>query len=185
MGFWDWLMGTPPQERTSPPRRTSNISPTMNRTTVFGIEVGDVVAYDEVDYLVKNKLTYEEDGFHWYDYLLVDDTTGRECWLSAEDDDGVSVGIYREIDLDSIPPVPRQLTYEGASYRCTENSYAQVRLEREDPSRDTDAGRVEYWDFEAAGDKYLSVLRWGNSFEASVGREIQPHELTIYPAGVA
>jgi hypothetical protein len=67
----------------------------------------------------------------------------------------------------------------------TENSRARVSLEREDASRDAEGGKVEYWDFEASGGRYLSIQRWGGSYEASVGREIQTYELTIYPAGVA
>lgn len=60
-----------------------------------------------------------------------------------------------------------------------------MRLEREDAARDTENGRVEYWDFEGPSDTYLSILKWGGSYEASVGHEIGAHELTIYPANVA
>jgi hypothetical protein len=184
MGFWDWLMGTPPETRTVPARRDSKTTALQRRATVFGIEVGDVVAYDGTDYIVTNKLTYEEEGFYWYDYLLADEPTGQELWLSAEDDDGISIGIFREIDLDAIPPVPKRLTHDGKTYRQTEHSHARVRLEREDAARDTEGGQVEYWDFEGPGGTYLSVLRWGGSYEASTGVEIDAHELTIYPANL-
>lgn len=185
MGFWDWLMGTPPTERTVPAGRTPSSTQMQRRASVFGIEVGDVVSYDLVDYIVKNKLTYEEEGFYWYDYLLVDEPSGQELWLSAEDDDGISIGIFREIELDGIPPVPGKLTHDGKSFRQTEHSHASVRLEREDAARDTENGRVEYWDFEGPNDTYLSILKWGGSYEASVGHEIGAHELTIYPANLA
>ncbi|MEB3198533.1 MAG: DUF4178 domain-containing protein [Candidatus Sericytochromatia bacterium] len=181
MGFWEWLMGTPPDQPAAPVRRVGGASEAQRRASVFGLLPGDVVSYDEHDYIVKNKITYEEDGFVWYDYLLVDDTRDKELWLSAEDDDGVSIGIFEEIELDTIPPVPRQIEHQGVRYRQTEHSEASVQMEREDPSRDTVGGRVEYWDFEGPQDRYMSVLRWGGTHEASVGKEISEHELTIYP----
>lgn len=180
MGFFDWLMGTPPEQKTVPTRRAGP-SANARRQSVFGIQVGDVVSYDDTDYLVKNKITYEEDGFYWYDYLLADSVTQDELWLSVEDDDGLSIGIFREIDLDGLPPVPRQLSYEGKSYRQVEHSHANVTLEREDADRDT-SSQVEYWDFEGPGGTYMSVLRWGGNYEASVGTEIEEYQVKIFPA---
>lgn len=181
MGFWDWLMGTPPEQKTAPARRVSSTTPSMRRATVFGLQVGDVVSYDEIDYMVRNKITYEEEGFYWYDFLLVDEATDSEIWLSAEDDDGVTIGIYREIHLDAIPPVPKSITYEGKAYRQVEHSHANVTLEREDADRDT-SSQVEYWDFEGPNDTYLGVSKWGGNYEASVGTEIEAYELKIFPA---
>lgn len=181
MGFWDWLMGTPPDQKTAPARRVSSTSPSMRRATVFGLQVGDVVTYDEIDHIVRNKITYEEDGFYWYDYQLVDEATDSEIWLSAEDDDGVSIGIYREIVLDGIPPVGKSITYEGKTYRQVEHSHANVTLEREEADRDT-TSQVEYWDFEGPNDTYLGVSRWGGNYEASVGSEIHDYDLKIFPA---
>lgn len=181
MGFWDWLMGTPPEQKTAPARRVSSTTPSMRRATVFGLQVGDVVSYDDVDYMVKNKITYEEDGFYWYDFLLVDEATDAEIWLSAEDDDGVSIGIYREITLEGIPPVPRSITHEGKTYRQCEHSHANIRLEREDEDRDT-SSQVEYWDFDGPNDTGMSILRFGGNYEASVGSEIEEYEIKIFPA---
>lgn len=180
MGFWDWLMGTPPEQKTVPARRAGP-SATARRQSVFGIQVGDVVSYDDVDYIVKNKITYEEEGFYWYDYLLADNVSGKETWLSVEDDDGLSIGIFHEIDLEGIPPVGRQISHEGKTYRQTEHSHANVTLEREDAARDTST-QVEYWDFEGPNETYMSVLRWGGDYEASVGKEIEEYELKIFPA---
>lgn len=180
MGFFDWLMGTPPEQKTVPARRAGPTA-VARRQTVFGIQVGDVVSYDDVDYMVKNKITYEEDGFYWYDYLLEDATTDTEVWLSVEDDDGLSIGIFREIELDGLPPVPRQISHGGKTYKQTEHSHATVSLEREDADRDT-SSQVEYWDFEGPNDTYLSVLRWGGNYEASVGSEVQEYQVKIFPA---
>jgi len=148
---------------------------------VFSLQVGDVVSYDEIDYVVQNKITFEEGGDTWFDYMLVDAATESEIWLSAEDDDGVTVGIFREVDLDvTVPPVPRSLTHDGHNYRQREHSNANVTVEREDATRSSSSS-VEYWEFEAPGERYMTVARWGGSYEVSVGESIEEYELKIYP----
>lgn len=180
MGFWDWLMGTPAQNRELPAKKRRTTTP--RTTSVLDMHVGDVVSYDGVDYVVKNKITYDDEGFEWFDYLLHDAATDQELWLSAEDDDGLQVGIFHEVDLDvSMPPVPRAITHDGQSYKQYEHSDASVELEREDPTRSTQS-EIEYWEFEAPGDRYMTVTRWGGEYEASAGHAIKEYELKIFPA---
>ena len=70
MGFWDWLMGTPDAATAKPgSARKKNVTH-AKRTSVFGIEVGDVVTYDTVDYVVKNKISYDDEGFTWFDFTV-------------------------------------------------------------------------------------------------------------------
>ena len=181
MGFWDWLMGTPDAATAKPgSARKKAVSPNR-RTSVFGIEVGDIVTYDTDDYVVKNKIAYDDEGFEWFDYLLVDAATQRECWLSVEDDDGVSVGIYHEVDLpDGLPPVPRTLTLEGKTYRQYEHSDASVRFERAEGKR-ANQSHVEYWEFKGPEGHYLTVSRWGGEYEAATGHAIEEYEITVLP----
>lgn len=181
MSFWDWLMGTPDAATAKPgSARKKAVSP-ARRTSVFGIEVGDVVTYDTVDYQVKNKISYDDEGFEWFDYLLVDAATDSEFWLSVEDDDGVSVGIYHEVDLpEGIPPVPRTITLEGKTYRQYEQSDARVRVERADGKR-ANQSHIGYWEFKGPSGHYLTVSRWGGEYEAAVGHEIQEYEIRVLP----
>lgn len=178
MGLWDWLMGTPPQQRDMPKRRAV---PAARRTSVFALQVGDVVSYDGTDYEVTNKLTYDDEGFTWFDFLLHDRATDQEFWLGVEDDDGVQLGIYHEIDLPvDVPPVPKAISYEGRNYRRTEHGEADVEVEREDSGR-RNAASVEFWEFEAPGERYLTISRWGGEYEAAVGQPIKEYELKVYP----
>ena len=180
MGFWDWLMGTPSQTRELPAKQRRTKMP--KKTSVLDLHVGDVVSYDEVDYVVKNKIVYSDEGFEWFDYMLHDAATDAVVWLSAEDDDGLQVGIYHEVDLDvTIPPVPRTITHEGRQYKQNEHSDAAVRVEREDATRSSQS-RVEYWEYEAPGGHYLTVSRWGGDYEAAAGQAIKEYELKIFPA---
>lgn len=179
MGFWDWLMGTPGQAGTTASGKKAVAA--AKRTTALHIEVGDIVSYDTVDHVVKNKISYDDEGFVWYDYLLVDDATGTEIWLSAEDDDGLELGIYRDIQLPAgIPPVPKSLTIDGVTYRQYEQSDARVTVAREDDPRANHA-HIEYWEYKAPGGKFLTITRWGGEYEASVGSAIKEYEINVLP----
>lgn len=181
MGFWDWLMGTPDAATARPgSARRKNLSH-AKRTSVFGIQVGDVVTYDTVDHVVKNKISYNDGGFEWFDLLLVDAATNAEFWLSVEDDDGVNLGIYHEVDLPAgLPPVPRTLTVEGKTYVQYEHSQAAVTVEREGSNR-ANQSHVEYWEFKGPSGHYLTVSRWGGEYEVAVGKEIEEYELRVLP----
>ena len=176
MSFWDWLMGTPgagtqPAKKQTPQRRAS----------VFGLQVGDVVTYNTVDYLVKNKISYDDEGFEWFDYLVMDVATEDEFWLSVEEDDGLQLGIFHEIDLPvGLPPVPRTLIVEGKTFRQYEHSDAMTAVEREDARHPT-RSRVEYWEYKGPEEHYLTISRWGGQYEASVGHAIQEYELQVLP----
>lgn len=166
MGFFDLFK---PKPRHRAPQRN-----------LFTIQIGDVVSYDERDYIVQQVLTYNEGGYQWFDYQLVDGND--EIWLGVDDDDGIEVGVYREIDLDLEEPIPRQVSHEGLTFKLEEKGSAQV------VSRTEYAGNrpvnVYYWDFESTdGDKYLSVEKWGNEIEASVGYSVKPYEIKIFPKG--
>src|SRR5688572_24554242 len=76
MGLWDWLMGKPDDGSSAPARRKKAV-PAAKRTSVLHLEVGDVVSYEDVDYVVKNKISYDDEGWEWFDYLLVDSATDR------------------------------------------------------------------------------------------------------------
>lgn len=181
MGFWDWLMGTPDAATARPGSARLKAVPHAKRTSVFGIQVGDVVTYDTVDHVVKNKISYNDEGFEWFDFLLVDEATDSEFWLSVEDDDGVSVGIFSEIQLPaSIPPVPRSLTIEGRTYRQYEHSDARVVVERADDRR-SNQSHIEYWEFKGPAGHYMTISRWGGEFECAIGKAIEEYELRVLP----
>lgn len=181
MGIWDWLMGTPDAATAKAgSARAKAVSPSK-RTSVFGIQVGDVVTYDLIDHVVKNKISYDDEGFEWFDYLLQDPASGAEYWLSVEDDDGVSIGIFHEIDLPvDMPPVPKTLTVEGRTYRQYEHSDARVTVERAEGKR-ANQSHIEYWEYKGPSGHYLTVSRWGGEYEVAVGKSIEEFEVRVLP----
>lgn len=181
MGFWEWLMGSPPApEGRTAPSRPPTATTVAKRTHPLHLQVGDVVGLLATDYVIVNKVTYREDGESWIDYLLLDEATQSEWWLSAEEDDGLQLGLFQEIPLpfEGHHP-PQSFTHEGVSYRQVEASEAEVTVEAEDEERSQ--ATVRYWEYEAQSKRYATVLKWGERLEASVGKAIGRHELTVYP----
>jgi hypothetical protein len=57
--------------------------------TVFTLEIGDIVQYMDTDWVVEGRLTYEDNDYTWFEYLLQDGDRIR--WLSVDEDDRVEV----------------------------------------------------------------------------------------------
>lgn len=163
----DWLMGKP--------NKTANKRP----KGVLGLNPRDVVSYDGNDYVVEARFSYHSNGFTWYDYLLYDAGTDSRIWLSAEDDDGLELAVYRVVpEWEPPASIGRGFNHNNVPYRVTEHGQATVEVTGPEDKRTT----VEYWDLSAAGGtKLLSVERWGDEMEASIGEPIKEYELKIYP----
>lgn len=168
MGWMEWLMGKPGEKGT-----------TTKRRGVLGLRPRDVVSYEGTDYVVESRFEYTSNGFTWYDYRLYDAGTDSQLWLSAEDDDGLELAIYRPIE-DWEPPasIGRGFNYDNVPYRVQEHGQALVEITGPQDKRTS----VEYWDLSAAGGrKLISVERWGDEIEASLGEPIKEYELKLYP----
>ena len=53
----------------------SNPRPSSSGTrqpTVFTLQLGDIVQYDNIDWVIEDKLTYNDDGWEWIEYLIQD-----------------------------------------------------------------------------------------------------------------
>lgn len=150
------------------------------RTSALGLRPGDIVVHYDKEYLVEGKLTYSEEGWSWYEFMLVD---GEEVvWLSAEDDDRLELAFSRELDdftLDA-PPGP-SLTYQGVSYKLREKGRARMTSEGK-TGKKSDA-ICTYFDYVAPGAKQsLSVEQWGQSFDVYLQTPVRESELDILPA---
>jgi hypothetical protein len=179
MSFWEWLMGTPaPRGAASTGSRRVGAN---QRASALHRRGGDVVSYDTVDYVVKNRIVYSDSGYQWFDYMLDAGTGDAPIWLSAEDDDGLELGIYRDLVLPpGIPPVPRTLTLEGKTYTQYEHSTADASVDRAEATRPAQA-RIEYWEYRGPSGKSATVTRWEGEYEVSVGATIQEYEIRIFP----
>jgi hypothetical protein len=185
MGFLDFLFGKPKKyehSRSNVPALPGDPGRRSPQASILSIYVGDVVTYDTTDFVVRNRYVYENHGFQWFSYQLVDTISGRKLWIDAEDDDELEVAINEPLKMDLALPIPNKLFHAGRSYYLDEHGFAKVLIESEDsPPR---YAQVEFWDFcDDSEEHFLGVERWENEIEVSTGRSIEPYELTILAAG--
>lgn len=164
--------------------------------TLFTLALGDLVQFDGRDWVVENRLAYDEDGFSWLEYLLQDGT--EQGWLSVEEDDWLELGWFqpvRERDaLASLPPLrtgvalPPTLRWRGRDYSlCGHGRASLVASLRALPqARET----CRYGDYEAADGSLLALELWeggaagrGGELEPELaeGRRLDPSLLTLLP----
>ena len=142
---------------------------------------GDVVNYDDTDFVVDRTLRFEEEGFSWDEHLLEDEVGGRRLWLSIEDDEGLEVTAYERLAGAALEPGAAQLEHDGTTYRRDERGRAAYRTEERDGPGGQ--GAMEYAEY-VAGDRRLAFERYGTGdWEVSLGTVISEHALDLYPAG--
>lgn len=165
------------QRGTLPGSKPKKELPSLKRN-IFNLQIGDIVQYMGVDWVVEGKLTYTVDEYSWYEYMLQDDKEIR--WLSVDEDDTVEVALLEAINqLDVSQSPPSQLNFADENYKCVDSGVASMT--REGTIQRRTASRCEYFDYEGSDDKVLSIEIWDGETEVTVGHRINPRSLTILP----
>ncbi|MEL6780477.1 MAG: DUF4178 domain-containing protein [Cyanobacteria bacterium J06597_16] len=158
---------------------SSNSSSTasgLRQPTVFTLELGDIVQYENNDWVIEDKLTYNEDGWKWVEYLLQDGD--RIGFLSVEDDDTLEVSFTETVkDCPVGNPPETEINYNNITYTQEESGTATLTRLRKPGTSET----CKYYDYEGPGDAVLSIEQWGNQTEVSVGVSVRPYQLTFLP----
>jgi len=167
-----WLISRARARKQQPGTRERNL---------FNLQVGDFVDYLGTFWVVEGILTYDDDGFTWLEYMLVDGD--RVSWLAVEEDDRLEVSLSYptdEIDLDHYGGTPpKQLDFRGDSYRLVESGSATMT--RTGNTRNRASERCDYYEYEGPDDKVLAIERWGNSWEVTFGDSLSPRSLQLVP----
>lgn len=174
VGFAMWRVNESKAKR----RKEEKVKKRAQRS-VRNIRLNDIVTYMGQDFIVQSIATFDERGWRWKEYLLVDGKD--EQWLEVEEDDELFVGLIKEIDtvpFEGTKP-PDALSYDGVRYKQVERGEASITYEGEAGARR--GGRCKYFDYEGEGANYLSVEQIGETFEVYVGREVQEAGLEILP----
>lgn len=156
----------------------------VKEKTLMNLSLNDIVTYEEIEYVVKDKYIYNDGGFIWNEYTL--DDNGKVMFLSVEDDDELEIGIFHKISLEVEEPVASKIKYDGVKYKLDEHSYAKVDTFG---LRGNKQGvKVEYWDFECDDDAVeydlLSIEKWGGtSYEVCRGKSCKEYEFKLLPGG--
>jgi len=148
---------------------------------------GDVVSFENKDFLVEGVITYDEDGHSWNAARMLDD--GKERWIMVgmERQPGLTSAV-RVLDRDTSIEIsgypPETLTANGESYRMSSRGNAGV-------SATGDVGiaglgksllRIRYWRFTAPGDKMIIVEQWGSDYRVVSGKAVPEHMFTVLQA---
>jgi hypothetical protein len=152
-------------------------APTQARTSVRGLRLGDVVAYEGHDCIVERTYRFSEGGSTWEEHLLVDGAFRR--WLSVEDDEGLECVLWERQPDPTLEPGPKSIDVGGISYRFDEQGTADYTLE--EAAGPGGSGRAEYSDY-VAGEQRLSFERYdGSGWEVNVGAVVSEHVFDVYP----
>lgn len=147
--------------------------------TVTNLRMGDIVTYFDVDYVVEGRVDYNDSGWPWTCFMLVDGDDVR--WLAVEEDDKVEVSMWEEIDMDLSGDPPKTIEYDGERFKQVEKGHAKVTQTGKTGRR---AGMsCDYFEYEGSSERYLSVERWGMETEVSIGQDVNPYSLEILPGG--
>ncbi|MFM7264244.1 MAG: DUF4178 domain-containing protein [Cyanobium sp.] len=163
---------------------------------LFNLRIGDLVQARGRDWVVEDRLLYEQaGGFQWLEYRLQDGADSR--WLSVCEDDELELAWLRRADLAELADahglrasVPEHLRWAGRDYRRTERGAATLRADARVMNRRV--GVCTYADYQALvgpgePDGLLSVEWWGGGgdpageIELTVGDRIEPGELSLLP----
>lgn len=154
-------------------------SPTSIPRNLFNLQIGDIVQYFDADWFVEGLSIYDEDGYTWQEYLL--QAGDRIAWLSVEEDDRLIVSLLeptKELEITAAPA--KTLTFAGETYRQTGSGRARM-TRRLRASGQTQALDCRYFDYEAPGQKVLSIENWNGEWEVTAGLSVSPRELRILP----
>ncbi len=165
------------QRRAQLPQTKQEALPSLKRN-VFTLQIGDIVQYGGGDWVVEGRLTFNDSGYTWLEYMLQDGDEIR--WLSVEEDDRVEVcWMETASNLDISGSPPQRITHNGITYHQVESGTA--KMQRIGTTMNKQAQICRYVDYAADDDQLLSVEDWNGDFEVSVGRRIRPSSLTLLP----
>ncbi|GAA3966492.1 DUF4178 domain-containing protein [Thermobifida alba] len=144
------------------------------------IKVGDMLDFGVERVWVRGTLRLSEGGWEWAEHFVDEGGTGQRRWLSVEEDPDVQLVLWTSRpDLDVVPG-PKQLTVEGVTYRLVERGTAAYRSEGTTGLRAS--GGMDYADYEGPDGRHLAFERFDHgSWEASLGTDVAPGSLTVYP----
>lgn len=153
--------------------------------TLQSIGIGDIVQYLDRDWVIEDKLRYEEvcDGqengqerYIWFDYMLQDGNDIR--WLSVEEDDSLKISMLEQIsNLELVKPPPQKLTHEGITYQLQEHGIA--KMTRSSSSMRPSTEQCSYFDYEGPFNRVLSIEEWNVKIETTVGTIISLEHLNF------
>ena len=148
-------------------------------TCPLGIKDGDVVTIAGRDHLVIGTVHHTEDGYHWFEHLLEDDT---RRWISVEADEGeLEIVLWHPAEgLERTDQLPgSRVTVDGTTYSSDE--LGTSRFNATGATGLPATGTAHYADY-ANGSKRLSYERYtaNGLWEPALGTVLACSEITVW-----
>ena len=139
--------------------------------------VGDVVMYLDQDFMVEAHYLYDDGGWTWDDYKLVDGP--QVCYMTVEEDDELEVSLNWVVDdLEVSLPLPNVIEYRGDTYRRRETGKAKVYKVGEAEEK---PDRCRYFEYQGPDGRTLGIEDYDGDIEVSVGEMVAPSSISFLP----
>ena len=152
--------------------------------SLFDLRTGDIVQFEGRDWVVEDRLIYDEDDFQWLEYLLRDGPDSR--WLAVCEDDWLEVSWLEQgpaefsQQLSGSGDFPKRIEWGGISYRLKEKGRATATASSRTMNRHL--AQCRYADYEAPEQRVLSLESWSpGDLQLTVGRKIDPAAQQLLP----
>ena len=151
--------------------------------TLFTLQIGDVVQYEQRDWILETVYRYQQDKFEWVEYLLRDNDDA--AWLVVVEDDWLEVSWLTPVPEDQLHielPPPRYINHEGVSYSLREKGEAKYSTEGRVNNQE---GSCMFYDYQTKEGLKLSLEDYDSAkdggLEINVGKKINSLDLSLLP----
>ncbi|MCH7231943.1 DUF4178 domain-containing protein [Glycomyces sp. L485] len=143
------------------------------------VKAGDLVEAYGKTLAVRGSLRLSEGDYAWAEHFL-DTGSGVKRWLSVEADPDLELVLWEEVTGSDLQPGPRELSFEGVSYRSDEKGKARYTSEATTGLAPT--GTVRYHDYDGPDGQKLSFEAFGDGakWELAKGLTLDRNQITIY-----
>lgn len=184
-GWWLWRRRQREREEDEAAARNRPVDPFADTDTDVlrgdptRVKAGDLVEAYGKTLAVRGTLRLREGDYAWAEHFL-DTGTGVKRWLSVEADPDVELVLWEEVTDSDLQPGPRELSFEGESYRSDEQGTARYTSEATTGLADT--GTLRYHDYAGPAGQKLSFEAFGDGarWELAKGLTLDRNQITIY-----
>lgn len=182
LGWWLWRQNTRKSEPAAP---SGPVDPFADADTDVlrgdprRLRASDLVELYGKTLAVRGTLRLTEGDYQWSEHFL-DTGTGVKRWLSVEADPDLEVVLWEEVAADDLKPGPKELSFEGVSYRSNEKGKAKYVSEA--TTGLAERGSVRYHDYAGPDGQKLSFEAFGDDakWELAKGLTLDRNQITIY-----
>lgn len=166
--------------------------PDRQKANIKQVTGGGYLRLNDTVYRVETRHRYADaEGYEWFELVLLSLNDCRQYYLEWEEDDELEVSFtVRELslsdlglassDLDRFDDEEQgQFSYDGVSYIYDESDKARFFKDG-----GAEGEELYYWDFtDKAKQKFVSVERWRNKWQAWLSVPVAPATIEILHTG--